>query len=44
MYSGPAQLVSFEIKLISKEVSWAEPEYVNIHPPISVLAMALETT
>ena len=42
--SGAAQLVSFEIKLISKEVSQAEPEYMNIHPPppaISVLAMAL---
>ena len=25
--------VSFEIKLISKEVSRAEPEYMNIHPP-----------
>ena len=26
-------LVSFEIKIISKEVSRAEPEYMNIHPP-----------
>ena len=33
IYSGRARLVSFEIKLISKEVSWAEPEYMNIHPP-----------
>ena len=32
-YSDRARLVSFEIKLISKEVSWAEPEYMNIHPP-----------
>ena len=43
IYSGPARLVSLEIKLISKEVSRAEPEYMNIHPPppISVLATAL---
>ena len=44
IYSGSARLVSFEIKLISKEVSRAEPEYMNIHPPpppISVLATAL---
>ena len=42
IYSGAARLVSFEIKLISKEVSRAEPEYMNIHPPppISVLATA----
>ena len=32
------------MKLISKEVSRAEPEYMNIHPPpISVLATALES-
>ena len=44
IYSGCARLVSFEIKLISKEVSRAEPEYMNIHPPpISVLATALGT-
>ena len=41
MYSGSARLVSFEIKLISKEISRAEPEYMNIHPPISVLPTAL---
>ena len=41
IYSGSARLVSFEIKLISKEVSWSKPEYMNIHPPISVLATAL---
>ena len=44
IYSGSARLVSFEIKLISKEASRAEPEYMNIHPPppsISVLATAL---
>ena len=33
IYSGSARLVSFEIKLISKEVSRAEPKYMNIHPP-----------
>ena len=33
IYSGSARLVSFKIKLISKEVSQAEPEYMNIHPP-----------
>ena len=33
IYSGSARLVSFEIKLISKDVSRAEPEYMNIHPP-----------
>ena len=32
IYSGSARLVCFEIKLISKEVSQAEPEYMNIHP------------
>ena len=42
IYSGSARLVSFEIKLISKEASRAEPEYMNITPPpISVLATAL---
>ena len=33
IYSSCARLVSFEIKLISKEVNRAEPEYMNIHPP-----------
>ena len=32
-YSGSARLVSFEIELTSKEVSRAEPEYMNIQPP-----------
>ena len=32
IYSGSARLVSFEMKLISNEVSRAEPEYMNIHP------------
>ena len=31
IYSGSARLVSFEIKLISKEVIQAEPEYTNKH-------------
>ena len=45
IYSGSARPVSFEIKLISKEVSRAEPEYMNTPPPppISVLATALPT-
>ena len=38
IYSGSARLVSFEIKLISKEASRAEPEYMNIHPPPPQLA------
>ena len=33
IYSGSARLVSFVIKLILKEISRAEPEYMNIHPP-----------
>ena len=33
IYLGRARLVSFEIKLISKEVSRAEPEYMNVNPP-----------
>ena len=38
IYSGSAGLVSFETKLISKEISRPEPEYMDIHPsPISVL-------
>ena len=38
---GYARLTSFEINCVSKETSWAEPEYMNIHPPINVLATAL---
>ena len=42
IHSGSARVVSFEIKLISKEASRAEPEYMDIYtPPISVLATAL---
>ena len=39
IYSG-----SFEIDFISKETSWAEPEYMNIHlPPNNTLAPVLHT-
>ena len=38
IYSGSARLVSFEMKLISKEVSRAEPEYMNTPPPPPQLA------
>ena len=46
IYLGSARLISFEINFISKETSWAEPEYVNIHPyppppPMNALATAL---
>ena len=47
IYSGSARLVSFEIKLISKEATRAEPEYMNITPPpppISVLVTVLKAT
>ena len=38
IYSASARLISFEMKLISKEVSRAELEYMNIHPPPPQLA------
>ena len=47
MYSSSVRLISFEIKLLSKdfETSRAEPEYMNIPPspppPINALAPAL---
>ena len=43
IYSGSARLTSFEINFISKETSRARPEYMNIHPPppINALATAL---
>ena len=48
IYSGSVRLTSFEINFISKETSRAEHEYMNIHPPppISALATTLlvETT
>ena len=40
IYSDYARLISFEINFITKETSRAEPEYMNIHPQISVLAPA----
>ena len=33
---------SVGFKLISKEISRAEHEYMNIHPPINALATALD--
>ena len=43
IYSGSSRLVSFEIRLISKEINPTETEYMNIHspPPINVLAPPL---
>ena len=41
IYSCYARRVSFVLKLISKEISRTEHEYMNIHPPINVLATAL---
>ena len=43
IYSGYARLISFEINFITKETGRAEPEYMNIHTNISVLAPALYT-
>ena len=44
IYSGSARLISFKINFISKETSWAEPEYMNVHPPRNnTLAPALHT-
>ena len=37
-------LKSVVFKLISKDISRAEHEYMNIHPPISALATALTIT
>ena len=36
-------LIPFEINLISKEITHAEPKYVNIHPPINALVSPLVT-
>ena len=33
MYSGSGQLISFEIRLISKRTSRTEPECMIMHPP-----------
>ena len=32
IFSGSARLISFEIRLISKEINRAEPEDKNMHP------------
>ena len=40
IYSGSGRLISFEMRLTSKEISRAEPEYMNMHspsPPINAL-------
>ena len=36
IYSGSVRLISFEVSLISKEISRAEPAYVNIRLPVNV--------
>ena len=41
-YAGSARLISFEIRLTSKEISRTEPENINIHcPPINALISPL---
>ena len=37
IYSGSARLICFEIRLISKKISRAENEYMNIPPPINAV-------
>ena len=44
IYSGHSRLISFEINFITKETNRAESENMNIHPPISFLALALHTS
>ena len=44
IYSGSARLTSFEINFISKETSRARPEYMNIHPPPPINALATALT
>ena len=41
IYLDSARLISFEIIFISKETDRKELEYMNIHPPINALALAL---
>ena len=41
MYSCSTQLFSFEINLISKEISWAQPEYMDMHPSVTALNLSL---
>ena len=44
IYSWSARLISSEISFISKEISRAEPEYMNYTPtPISTLASPLRS-
>ena len=38
MYSCSAGRISFEFKLISKEIRRAQHEYVNKHPPPPIIA------
>ena len=40
-YSCSAQLISFEIDIISKEINCAEHEYMNMSPPVVELATPL---
>ena len=42
IYSCSAQLISFEIKSISKEVNCAEHKFMNMSPSLIELAMPLE--
>ena len=41
MYSCYARQISFEINSNSKEIRRAEHEYMNKHPPISVLVTSM---
>ena len=41
MYSGSAQLISFEVDSISKEINCAEHEYMNMSPSLIALATPL---
>ena len=42
IYSCSAQLISFEVDLISKEINCAEHEYMNVSPSLIALATPLE--
>jgi hypothetical protein len=41
IYSCYARRISFVSKLISKEISWAEHEYMNMHPSTVKILIAL---
>ena len=41
MYSCSAQLISFEVDSISKEINCAEHEYMNMSPSLIALAPLL---